>query len=1138
LQLPLDLPVPAVSAAELQAPVGALTGEQREAVARRGEPLALSAAAGSGKTAVLVERFIAAVREDGLAPAQILAITFTDRAAGELRERVRAGFLALGERGAARDTEAAFVGTFHGFCARLLRAHPVAAGVDPAFGVLDEGLAGRLRRRAFAVALSELMHGERDTAVALVAAYGPERLRAIVAGAHARLRSRGQRFPRLPVPSGARGDRRGGGEGEGGAQPADAEAIAACALLDELLVSFTSTYERLKQERHALDFDDLELLAGELLEGEERVRLVWSGRFELLMVDEFQDTNRRQLEILRALDRDNLFTVGDEFQAIYGFRFAEVALFRTRAAELSTRGASIALTRNFRSRRALLDTVGAVFEARLSGFARARAERDEPDPRGEPAVELLLTAKSGWEETGESARAIAAGLPVAALWRQAEARLLARRVAELIAAGEAVAGDVVVLLRALGDLAVYERALQQQGLDTLATAGAFWESLPVEDVLAYLRVLANPLDELALYSALASPLVGVSRDGLALLALASSDSGAGVFELATRTTRELALDASDERLLAEFSARLRREREEVRLRGLSELIARALTSSEDGGPSELAGDGPGGRGASALREDPRGLANVRKLARLARRFEAVEGRDLRGFLDHVAELKEQPRGGEADAPVSDGDTDAVRLMSIHAAKGLEFPVVCVADLGRAPYTRLPDLLVDGERIGLQLVRLDGAGATPTLDYEELGDELRREEAQEEDRILYVAMTRARERLLLSGAVDLERRACEGPNGTAFSWLAPALAGDLAELQQAAAEAGPSGLVLSGPDGGGPIRCVLATAAGAAELIPPPSEEQRAPSPDAERRSSAARPGVHPGQLTLVPAGPPPSRAGVGPERIQTLSYSSLSELERCGYRYYLERVLGLGEERPAGHGEGQRAARSLRARAQGTLVHRLLETFHFDGAPAPAPERIAALARELSLNLEEDELRRIADMIDGAARAAPAGRIAAARTVWREHPFTFAAGEGRPLITGVIDVLAQEQDGGYLVVDYKSDPVAASEDLDALVERAYGLQRELYALAALRAGARSVEVLHWFLRRPDEPVSAVFAASDRERLEVALSARLESSLRAGFEVSPTPHRGLCLTCPGRARLCSWPEGETMREHPAVPGAGH
>src|ERR1700716_3603893 len=109
----------------------ALTGEQLEAIDRRSEPLLLSAAAGTGKTSVLVERFVRAVRDDGIAPAAILAITFTERAAGELRARVRAELLELGDREAARDTEAAFVGTFHGFCARLLRAHPLAAGLGP-----------------------------------------------------------------------------------------------------------------------------------------------------------------------------------------------------------------------------------------------------------------------------------------------------------------------------------------------------------------------------------------------------------------------------------------------------------------------------------------------------------------------------------------------------------------------------------------------------------------------------------------------------------------------------------------------------------------------------------------------------------------------------------------------------------------------------------------------------------------------------------------------------------------------------------------------------------------------------------------------------------------------------------------------
>src|SRR6202790_1017418 len=131
----------------------AFTQEQQEAIARRSGPLALAASAGSGKTSVLVERYVRSVLEDGIAPGRILAITFTDRAAGELRERVRRRLAAAGEREAARASAGAFVSTFHGFCARLLRAHAVLVGLAPDFSVLGDGQAADLRESAFDLAL-------------------------------------------------------------------------------------------------------------------------------------------------------------------------------------------------------------------------------------------------------------------------------------------------------------------------------------------------------------------------------------------------------------------------------------------------------------------------------------------------------------------------------------------------------------------------------------------------------------------------------------------------------------------------------------------------------------------------------------------------------------------------------------------------------------------------------------------------------------------------------------------------------------------------------------------------------------------------------------------------------------------------
>jgi ATP-dependent helicase/nuclease subunit A len=222
-------------------------------------------------------------------------------------------------------------------------------------------------------------------------------------------------------------------------------------------------------------------------------------------------------------------------------------------------------------------------------------------------------------------------------------------------------------------------------------------------------------------------------------------------------------------------------------------------------------------------------------------------------------------------------------------------------------------------------------------------------------------------------------------------------------------------------------------------------------------------------------------------------------------------------------------------------VHRVLELHDFGGEQGPTEQgpteqAVELAARGLGLRPGAGELSAIAGMLAAALREQPARRIAAAAEVWREQPFAYPAGEQLPLLTGVIDVLAREQDGGYLVLDYKSDPVGEGDDLEALVAREYALQRELYALAVLRSGARFVEVQHWFLARPQEWAAARFEAAELQELQVSLQARLRGALQAGFAVSPRPHRGLCATCPGRARLCSWPESATMAPG-SVPAAG-
>src|SRR3954468_14986209 len=184
------------------------TAEQQAAIDDRQGSALLAAAAGSGKTAVMVERFVEAVVRDGAGVGEILALTFTEKAAGEMRERIRRRLTELGEDEHARAVDAAWVGTIHGFCARVLRAQPLAAGLDPRFTVLDEAAARRVADAAYDAALESWA---RDgAALDVAAAYGPG-LRDMIVGAHDTLRSRGASEPRIPSPPGRRGPTAGGG---------------------------------------------------------------------------------------------------------------------------------------------------------------------------------------------------------------------------------------------------------------------------------------------------------------------------------------------------------------------------------------------------------------------------------------------------------------------------------------------------------------------------------------------------------------------------------------------------------------------------------------------------------------------------------------------------------------------------------------------------------------------------------------------------------------------------------------------------------------------------------------------------------------------------------------------------------------
>jgi ATP-dependent exoDNAse (exonuclease V) beta subunit len=262
--------------------------------------------------------------------------------------------------------------------------------------------------------------------------------------------------------------------------------------------------------------------------------------------------------------------------------------------------------------------------------------------------------------------------------------------------------------------------------------------------------------------------------------------------------------------------------------------------------------------------------------------------------------------------------------------------------------------------------------------------------------------------------------------------------------------------------------------------------------------------------------------------VDHLSYSSLEAYARCGYRFYLRRVLELPEVPVTDTG-----GVGLSATTRGSIVHALLERLDLGGPVAIVPDDVRAAARAGGAEPTDEDVADVIALVERFADSDVATRLRAVADLRREEQFTFVVQPpgGRPvLVTGVVDAIGREGEG-RLIVDYKTDRLAR-EEIPAHVERDYASQRLIYALAALRDGAAWVEVVHCFLEHPGDPVTARFEAADEPRLAAELEGLAAGIANAEFPVTDRPHRWLCQGCPGRAALCSHPEALTMAEPPA------
>jgi ATP-dependent helicase/nuclease subunit A len=1167
------------------------TPEQAAAIEAHGHDVLVEAGAGTGKTGVMVDRYCRLVCDLDVAPDAVLAFTFTDKAATELRQRIRAALELRAAAGSERAAEllttigGAWVTTIHGFCNRLLAGHPVAAGVDPRFRVLDGPETERAAREAFDEALGEFLAEGEVARERTVAAFEIDGLRAIVSGVHAELRSRGVAAPRLPEPPQPDPERavrraaavaaetleelkptnanrdlaeralavlEAGGEGLGldelvalrtdsKAKPMSAyreaidAAVSHAAAAGEggeayrhvaaLLVLFGQRFEAVKERRGGLDFEDLQLRAVRLLEREE-IGNAYRARFSHLLVDEFQDTNRLQLRLIEALrgPRAELMVVGDELQSIYGFRHADLDVFREqrRAVEQSPDAVAMELSGNFRSRPELIGAVNAIGE-RLLGDAfhplRVGALPQLPEPPGEgPAVELLLTARDGWDGEGiDLAPATDADTPANHL---AEARFVAERLRELAESG-VERGEMVVLLRAFTHLDAYEDSLERAGLRPYTIGGrGYWSQQQVADVCALLATIANPLDDQALFGALASPACAVAPDTLWLLRAAAGrrrhvwpalEVAAGLGEAELDAPEHLAeIPESELELLGDFARTIAALRDRAGRLPLPGLIEAAIAET--------------GYDLAVLMR-PAGearFANVRKLMRLAGEFEAREGRDLRGLLDFLASRAEADTEAEAASAIE--GHDGVRIMTVHSAKGLEFGVVAVPHLSRRLLagSRLPALMLghesDEPRVGMQLRRL-GAASINLYAHEALCAEAQQREAAEELRLFHVAATRARERLILSG-VAMPKPGRGTQPGTPV--IERVLDGFEVDREQ------DSVIVIPAPQPRAGLESSFAPSLIDVRLnVPSP---QRAAELTATRRDPGASPAPSTGGAPLPERRPPtvPNRP---------LSYTALAAYDECAYRFYMERVLDLPGDRassriPAGSAiadgsdASDKGAPGVRdeAAARGAAVHSLLEWSQANEWREPSADSVDRCALAAGLDpdagLREELLAPVHAWLGSALLRERV--LAPGASVRAEVPLLLAVSGAT--LRGSIDLLVERDGAPPLVIDYKTDRLGGLAPAERAAE--YATQRAVYALAVAEArDAAAVEVAYVFLGRPEEPVVERLDGEAMVHGRAELETTIDRIATGEFPVAPVERRdwGLCRGCPALGRLCRGPE---------------
>ncbi|MGH7762610.1 MAG: ATP-dependent helicase [Candidatus Dormibacteraceae bacterium] len=985
----------------------------------------IAAGPGTGKTFTATERFCWLV-EQGVAPNRILTVTFNDRAAEELRQRIARELGALRPELGPEALDGAWIGTFHGTCARLLDEFAYLVGAPRELRVLDE-----TGQRLFE---QNLLAGLRSGAAA---PFDPDAFSALAvedlddllrSGLRFLLKLKGRgitalgfRDRALELHSNGWGARANGHptNGSGGPDPAVAELEAI-----EVLFVIYETYEESLRAAGLRDFDDLILDVIGSLERVSEFRARCRDRFRYLLVDEFQDTNRIQLDLIRLLAADNfgnVAVVGDAKQSIYGWRDAEIENIRSRFP-----GRRLPLTHNRRSYQGILDCATAFI-------------RRDPDFASEP--DLVATR-------GSVAQPVTV---IMASDSRTEARSMAQTIRRLHSSGRAFA-EIAVLAHSIRMLPrEFEDELRRQGIPYITSGGSgFFDRQEIKDVLALLRLTDNPMDDGAFVRILQGPIVRLPDSGMYRLASRRSgrsgmrlrdcfdESGhEGFPEMDPKVAREAVQ-------LVELTDRLGRLRDALTV---ADVLNRLLEESGYLRWAELRAQRDG---------SPRALLNLRKVFQLAGRFE--RDLSLAGIGDFVRHLDQVI---DAELPVGEAAeesarAEAVSLLTIHSAKGLEFPVVFLVNL-RPPRPRDTErLFFDPDSLGFVIKNWRGE-KHPRFVETSPGAPAVALAIGERRRIVYVGLTRAKDSLYVTATREEPTARDVGVNGLdehdhfaeILSWaLANPQSASVVEAEQLEL---PVMRAANGHEDGGPS--VVAAVLDRLEHLRP--------------REAA---------LERMPT------AGV------ELSFSQLHDFEVCPVRYRFSQVWRV----PAPPDELQpRFVQAIGSTELGSSVHAALAAWHVMGGDL--------LARYSGPEAGREMLTRYLSQ-----------PLAGARTLAVEVGFNMRIGTTR--VRGLVDRIC-ELDGQTVLVDYKTNA-----SLDPTLIEAYSVQLRLYGLAARRGlvpGGPHARLLLFDLRRGQVIEVAPDDAGVEARVEAAAGRIAAGDFRLGPEHAQRP----CTICAFRP-ICS------------------